>query len=163
LSKLEFLTWRINTITTFTTSQKGHKIMSQVFVDTAAWIALLNGNDILHAQAHQVMKTLQQQNTRLTTTEFVLLEVVDALSAPTMRPHTVAFEGLGQLPTLNIIPASQELFIAGWELYRQRSDKDWGLTDCTSFAVMKQAHITQAFTSDHHFEQAGFVNLLSLK
>jgi hypothetical protein len=30
----------------------------------------------------------------------------------------------------------------------------------TSFVVMTQEHITQAFTSDHHFEQAGFVKLL---
>ena len=137
--------------------------MSEVFVDTVAWIALLNANDALHAQAHQVMATLQQQNTRLISTEFILLEIADALSAPSLRSRTTAFiEGLRQLPVLHIIPASQELFAAGWELYCQRPDKDWGLTDCTSFAAMTQAHIMQAFTSDHHFEQAGFVNLLSL-
>ena len=39
--------------------------------------------------------------------------------------------------------------------------KEWGLTDCTSFVVMMESQITQAFTSDHHFEQAGFEKLLS--
>ncbi len=48
----------------------------------------------------------------------------------------------------------------GWMLYSQRPDKDWGLTDCISFAVMTQEGITQAFTSDRHFEQAGFTKLL---
>ena len=138
--------------------------MLKVFVDTVAWIALLNVNDVLHEQARQVMVALRWQNTRLITTEFVLLEVADALSAPSIRPQTVAFiEGLRWLPILQIVPASQSLLAAGWALYSQRSDKDWGLTDCTSFVIMTQEQITQAFTSDHHFEQAGFINLLSPK
>jgi hypothetical protein len=87
--------------------------MLKVFVDTAAWIALLNANNELR-----------------------------------------------RLAILQIIPASQELLTAGWTLYSQRPDKEWSLTDCTSFAAMKQEQLAQAFTSDHHFEQAGFVKLL---
>jgi predicted nucleic acid-binding protein len=64
------------------------------------------------------------------------------------------------LPNLQIIPVSPTLLADGWTLYCQRLDKEWGLTDCTSFVVMTQAQITQAFTSDHHFEQAGFIKLL---
>lgn len=45
-------------------------------------------------------------------------------------------------------------------LRRHRLDKGWGLTDCTSFVVMEQEQITEAFTSDQHFEQAGFTKLL---
>jgi predicted nucleic acid-binding protein len=103
------------------------------------------------------------KNARLVTTEFVLLEVADALSAPSIRSQTIGFiDGLRQLPILQIVPASQVLFTVGWTFYGQRSDKDWGLTDCTSFVVMVEEQITQAFTSDHHFEQAGFANLLFL-
>ena len=138
--------------------------MAKVFVDTVAWIALLNVDDALHEQARQVMGTLRQQNARLITTEFVLLEVADALSAPSIRSQTVAFiEGMRQLPILQVVPVSQELFAEGWVLYGERSDKDWGLTDCTSFVIMNQGQITEAFTSDHHFEQAGFISLLSVK
>jgi predicted nucleic acid-binding protein len=129
----------------------------KVFVDTVAWIALLNVSDALHARAQQVMSALRQQKVRLVTTEFVLLEVADALSAPTIRVQTVAFiNGLRQLSILQIVPVSPTLFADGWTLYSQRHDKEWGLTDCTSFVVMTQKQITQAFTSDHHFEQAGF-------
>ena len=35
-------------------------------------------------------------------------------------------------------------------------DKDWGITDCTSFEAMKVLDIKKAFTNDRHFEQAGF-------
>jgi len=135
--------------------------LDKIFVDTAAWIALLNTSDALHQPAKQVMNQLQQQKAFLVTTEFVLLEVADALSAPAIRTKTVAFiNGLRQLNILQIIPDSQALFAAGWQLYSQRPDKEWGLTDCTSFVVMMQEQIALAFTSDHHFQQAGFVKLL---
>ncbi len=135
--------------------------MRRIFVDTAGWIALINVDDQLHEQAQTVMTRLRGQEARLVTTEFVLLEVADALSNPVLRPHTVRFiDGIRQLPLLRILSASKDLLADGWRLYRQRLDKDWGLTDCTSFVVMTRERITQAFTSDHHFEQAGFAKLL---
>ncbi len=135
--------------------------MDKVFVDTAAWLALLNIDDALHAHAQRVMSTLRQQRMSLVTTEFVLLEVADALSAPTQRARTVGFiNGLRRMPILSIIPASQSLFVDSWTLYSNRLDKDWSLTDCSCFVVMTKEHITQAFTSDHNFEQAGFIKLL---
>ncbi|MBA3921438.1 MAG: type II toxin-antitoxin system VapC family toxin [Nostocaceae cyanobacterium] len=135
--------------------------MNKVFVDTAAWIALLNASDALHERAVPIMAMLRQQKISLVTTEFVFLEVADALSAPAIRKQTVAFiNGLRKLLILQIIPISQKLLADGWELYNQRPDKEWGLTDCISFVVMAQEKITSAFTSDRHFVQAGFVNLL---
>jgi predicted nucleic acid-binding protein len=133
----------------------------KVFVDTAAWIALANADDELHSRAGQIMSDLLTQKARLVTTEFVLLEVADALGAPSLRTNTIQFiNRLRQAPILRIIPVSEELLADGWTLYSQRLDKDWGLTDCTSFVVMLSEQITQAFTSDRHFEQAGFVKLL---
>lgn len=135
--------------------------MHKVFVDTVAWLALLNISDGLHTPAQQVMNDLRQQNVQLVTTKFVLIEVADALSAPTVRAHTVAFiNGLHQLAILHILPASPSLLADGWTLYSQRPDKEWSLTDCISFVVMTQERMTRAFTSDHHFEQAGFIKLL---
>ncbi|NBD34886.1 MAG: PIN domain-containing protein [Chloroflexi bacterium] len=136
--------------------------MLKVFVDTAAWIALLNVDDELHEQAQEIISELRHRRVRLITTEFVLVEVADALSRPSMRSHTVIFiEGLRQMTLLRIIPVSQSLLIDGWDFYRRRPDKDWGLTDCTSFVVMTQEKISQAFTSDHDFEQAGFTKLMA--
>jgi uncharacterized protein len=47
------------------------------------------------------------------------------------------------------------------ELFGDRPDKDWSLTDCISFIVMEERRITEALTGDHHFEQAGFRALLA--
>ena len=51
----------------------------------------------------------------------------------------------------------------GYELYRKMGDKEWGLVDCTSIVVSREMGITEIFTTDRHFEQAGFAILLSEK
>jgi predicted nucleic acid-binding protein len=61
---------------------------------------------------------------------------------------------------LTVIPASHDLFEIGLDRFCSRADKEWSLTDCISFVVMEQRGIYEAFTGDHHFEQAGFVPLL---
>lgn len=130
-------------------------------MDTAAWIALINTRDILSARAWKVMQELQKQSAPLLTTEFVLLEVADALSSLPLRATTVAYlNGIRGYSFPEIAPASPSIYADGCHLYCQRPDKEWSLTDCISFAVMSQRHITVAFTSDHHFEQAGFQKLL---
>jgi predicted nucleic acid-binding protein len=45
------------------------------------------------------------------------------------------------------------------EIIAQYDDKDFTLTDATSFAVMERLGITYAFTFDHHFTQYGFIAL----
>lgn len=39
-------------------------------------------------------------------------------------------------------------------------DKEWGLVDCASIHVAKNMGIKDIFSTDHHFEQAGFQILL---
>jgi predicted nucleic acid-binding protein len=42
----------------------------------------------------------------------------------------------------------------------RRLDKDYSLCDAVSFIIMESEGITEAHTTDHHFEQEGFVRLL---
>ncbi|GIK56853.1 MAG: type II toxin-antitoxin system VapC family toxin [Chloroflexi bacterium] len=135
--------------------------MSDVFVDTAAWLALLNSRDKYHKDANQMMAKLRQQKQKLITTDFVLLEVADALAAPDFRAQTIRFiNSLRQTPFLTIVPVSKSLYEEAWQFYSKRPDKAWGLTDCSSFVIMQQEHITVAFTADHYFVQAGYQKLL---
>jgi uncharacterized protein len=60
-----------------------------------------------------------------------------------------------------IVPATRELVQQGIDLYLNRDDKNWSLTDCISFVVMQDQQLTEALTADRHFEQAGFVALLA--
>ena len=95
------------------------------------------------------------------TTRAVVLEIGNALS--TLRYRAAAIELLDSLeedPNVEIIPLSDELYNRGMELYRQRPDKEWGITDCISFVVMEDYGLTEALTTDEHFKQAGFRALL---
>lgn len=135
--------------------------MSKVFVDTAAWIALINIDDDFHEQAQQVKNQLKKDRAQLITSDFILLEVADGLASPSIRFQTIHFiNRLKEVQGLFILPINQILFNRGWKLYSQRLDKEWGLTDCISFGIMQELGITKAFTSDKHFEQAGFIRLL---
>ena len=62
--------------------------------------------------------------------------------------------------SVEVIPISPKLFTKALKLYSSRLDKEWGMTDCISFVVMKDRKLTDALTTDHHFEQAGFKVLL---
>ena len=135
--------------------------MPTVLVDTAAWIALVNTRDELHSRAEQIMAELRRGNVGLLTTEFVLLEVANALCTSAWRAKAVKLiDGFRSVSNLRIMPADTMLLAEGWELYRSRPDKEWSLTDCTSIVILRKEQIEQVFTSDRHFEQAGFVKLL---
>ena len=53
-------------------------------------------------------------------------------------------------------------FHAAAALFQQHTDKAWSFTDCVSFGLMRGLRVRDAFTTDHHFKQAGFVPLLKL-
>jgi predicted nucleic acid-binding protein len=121
-------------------------------------VAVLNPKDALHAQATAVAAGLRGP---VVTTEFVLLEVANFFYRPGLR--LVFTNLLGKLRAaadVEIVPATADLFEHGHQLFESRPDKEWSLTDCTSFQVMGDRGITDALTNDHHFEQAGFQILL---
>ena len=55
-----------------------------------------------------------------------------------------------------IVPVTEHLLQEALDLYRSRNDKEWGLTDCTSFILMRQRGVTEALTADIHFTQCRF-------
>ena len=55
---------------------------------------------------------------------------------------------------------SEELYDRAFQLYQERRDKEWGITGCVSFVVMKDRRLTSALTTDVHYQQAGFRALL---
>lgn len=132
--------------------------MKAVFADTSFFLASLNPDDQLHERAISVSREVTAL--RLTT-GFVLLEVGNALSRAVLRSRFVEFyTWLRQHPRVRIVPVSEELFHRGYELYATREDKDWSLTDCISFIVMRDEELQAALTHDQHFEQAGYKALL---
>jgi predicted nucleic acid-binding protein len=132
--------------------------MSTVFADSYYYLAIVNDRDTGHARAVEYSRSFRG---RTITTEWVLTEVADALSAPEQR--AVFLELLTQLLAdsgLTIVEASHDLFERGMKLFADRPDKSWSLTDCISFVVMDEHGINAVLTADHHFEQAGYAAVL---
>jgi hypothetical protein len=129
--------------------------MSAVFADTSYFVALLNPRDDSHARAIELTRARPDL---MYTTAWVLTELANVLSKTGDRERFVrTLTALRSDQRTIIIPPSEEMFEAGVDYYGRRPDKEWSLTDCISFIVMAERQITEAWTADHHFEQAGFV------
>ncbi|HUT35021.1 MAG TPA: PIN domain-containing protein [Planctomycetota bacterium] len=132
--------------------------MKPVFADSWYYLALLIEDDAGHEKASQ----WSGESTRdILLTDFILVEVGNVLTRGAARRRFLELvQSLRTDADTVIIPASRELVEEGLRLFGQRADKEWSLTDCISFLVMRQRGITEALTGDHHFEQAGFTILL---
>jgi predicted nucleic acid-binding protein len=135
-----------------------------VFWDTAAFVALGNADDQLHQEAVLVSEMLAQRRAHVFTTSAVLTEVANTFSKAGWRPIAQQMiDAVQQSVTMSlatIIHVDEILWQRGWALFLARPDKEWGLTDCMSFVVMGDYGLHRVFTSDHHFEQAGFEVLM---
>lgn len=128
--------------------------MSVVFADAFYFVARLNRRDQHHAR---VVAFSRDFRSHILTTDWVLMEVADALAKSESRSRMRDFIlHLRQASGCEVVPASRETLDRAVDLYHQRSDKEWTLTDCVSFVVMRERGLNQALTEDHHFEQAGF-------
>jgi len=132
--------------------------MKTVFADTSYYVALVNSSDQHHDAAYEYTKGFE--GTSLTTA-WVLTELGNFLSRATNRSLFLALlNDLREDEHVTILAPTEGLFERGVDLYSQRLDKDWSLTDCISFVAMDEHGLRDALTLDHHFEQAGFNVLL---
>jgi len=63
-------------------------------------------------------------------------------------------------PLVEIIWVDEALHRGAQSYLQSRLDKQYSLCDAISFLLMQEYGITEALTTDHHFEQAGFQRLL---
>jgi uncharacterized protein len=132
--------------------------MTRVFADTSFYVALVNPRDALHSRANEEADRLRGV---VLTTEYVLIEVGNWLARSDDRQ--VFLDLMRQIRAdrrTRVVASDSALFELGLDLYAHRPDKDWSLTDCTSFIVMREHGLIDALSADHHFEQAGFTILL---
>ncbi len=134
---------------------------NKVFLDTSYAIALSVESDSNHQRALEIAQSLEASQTKLITTRAILLEIGNSLAKQRYR-HSAGrlLRALEHDPTVEIAGLSDELYHKAFELFQNRPDKAWGLIDCVSFVVMTEKGLTDALTTDVHFEQAGYTRLL---
>jgi predicted nucleic acid-binding protein len=133
-----------------------------IFVDTGAWIAILNSNDQHHREAIAIYRDLQQQKTRFLTTDYVIDETATRLRYDTNHSLAVMFleriELLVETDVLILVEIDKDVFGKAKVLFRQYDSARLSFTDCTSFVVCRENHINEAFAFDRHFSIMG-INL----
>lgn len=129
--------------------------MTPLFLDTAFLIALEAHDD----QHHHEAKTYWRRHTpRLVTTTYVFDEIVTFFNRRGRHAKAVEIgNALLTSASVELIRVDSELFDKGWRLFQQNQDKQFSLTDCISFALMRQRRLTTALTFDQDFAQAGFL------
>jgi uncharacterized protein len=135
---------------------------ADVFMDSAGFLALWDSSDEHHARAVGLQTDLSGQRRRFLTSEYVLDETVTLLLI--RHSHAAAADFLDTIErseSLRLEWIGPDRFHAAAALFRKHADKEWSFTDCVSFVVMRELRIRDAFTTDHHFMQAGFVPLLT--
>lgn len=133
-----------------------------IFVDTGAWIAILNRRDQHYQEAVAIYNRLQQRQTRLLTTDYVIDETITRLRYDTNHSLAVMFfdrvELFIETGVLTVVEIDRDVFEKAIALFRQYDSARLSFTDCTSFVVCRENDIREAFAFDQHFSMMG-INL----
>lgn len=136
---------------------------SSIFLDTNGWLALLNRSESMHAQAIAMWGDIVRGKRPIVLTDWIVGETGNGLARAKDKTRLeIALARILQVARNELIYIDDNLLHKAIDLFNQHADKSWGLVDCASFVVMNERGITESFTSDRHFEQAGFRHLLSV-
>ena len=130
-----------------------------IFVDSGAWIALLDRRDQYHSEAVAIYNDLMQQRTQLLTTDYVIDETATRLRYKVN--HSIAVQFLNLIESskvtgrLTVTEIDSVLFQTAERLFRQYDTAELSFTDCTSFVVCRRRNISEAFAFDQHFPMMG--------
>lgn len=131
-----------------------------VFVDTSFLLALVNSQDENHAPASQIRASIFNQvpKASLIFTDFIFDETMTVMKCRGVPMDIIGRTGdmLLNSKYISMIMISEPTFRAAWSMMKQRADKGWSFTDCTSFSVMEELGISRHLSFDAHFDQAGF-------
>ena len=128
----------------------------RVLVDTSAYFASIDARSDDHERSLEVFSQLGAHRRQLFTTNLIVAET-HALLLRRLGRDTAARvlrqidEGATTIARVNAADEQRAK-----EIIYSQIDKDYTLTDATSFAVMERLHMGTAFTFDRHFVQYGF-------
>ncbi|WP_319578489.1 PIN domain-containing protein [uncultured Methanospirillum sp.] len=133
--------------------------MRSVFIDTSFVIAIFTPEDKHHKQALEIAHELFDY-TEIWITDAIIYEIGNSFSKTGKQIIAEFIRDCYTTEQMHVVKTDEPLLMKALTHYSDYLDKDWSLTDCLSFEVMKEKNIAIAYSSDHHFEQAGFQYVL---
>jgi uncharacterized protein len=128
----------------------------RVFVDSSAYLALLDTDDEHHRQAIATLQELAQARYRQFTTHVLLIESHALILSVLGRGRAAQFLKDMEESNTVVIRARAADEERAKQILFQYTDKDFSFADAISFAVMERLTIRLAFTFDRDFAQYGF-------
>jgi len=129
--------------------------VSAVFIDTSAFLALLDADDAGHRRARNAWSDLLGSDTILITSNYILVETF-ALVQNRLGMEAVRVFQEDIVPLLDIRLVDATAHAAAVSALLVAGRKRLSLVDCSSFEIMHRSGIRQAFTLDRHFREQGF-------
>ena len=135
--------------------------MSPIFVDTGAFVALVDGKDGNHRSARRFLRHLARTRRPLLTSTYVVDELLTLVRMRLGHPPAVQIgERLLKTRWCRVLDVGEETRAAAWDIFVRYEDQLFSFTDCTSFALMRAMSVEQAFAFDRRdFGAAGFAAL----
>src|SRR3990172_6539311 len=112
-----------------------------VFVDTSAFYAVVDADDLNHARAKRTWIELLDQQGVLVCTNYVLVETFALLQHRLGLPAVRAFEA-DAVPVLQIEWVGEIQHRSAVAALLAASKRNLSLVDCVSFEVMRQSGLT---------------------
>jgi uncharacterized protein len=130
-----------------------------MFLDTSGLLCCFDARDHRHQDAVTFLRAASSRFTH----SYVLAEFIAVCQVRRLdRAKALAFAAdLIDNPEVDVVWVDEYLHRAALAFLQARADKTYSLCDAVSFLLMKSWGIDEALTTDHHFQQAGFIRLLS--
>jgi len=129
-----------------------------IFIDTSAFLAILNDSDLYHNQAKQLWTEILSSDSVMFSSNYVMLETTALLQHRFGIEAVCLFENNIQ-PVIELIWISEPVHKLGMGILIAANRRNLSLVDCTSFEIMRQTRLENAFTFDAHFSEQGFIML----
>ncbi|MBU0569294.1 PIN domain-containing protein [Patescibacteria group bacterium] len=126
-----------------------------IFVDTSAWVSLVDKNDDFHDRAVEWFKN--QKDKGFVISNLVIIETLGWIRYKLGKRQAIKVgEKLFGSEELRIEKVTREDEQKAWKLFQKLDGRGVSMIDCTCFALMRRLKIKEAFTFDKDFKKIGF-------
>ena len=127
----------------------------KIFIDTCAFIALIDSDDDFHNLAFNLFSKASKDNADFLTSNYVMLETIFLLQKTIGLPAVKDFKKL-MLPIVRIIWIDEKIHNNSLNNLIAAEKEKISLTDYSSFYILDNYNIDKVFTFDNHFKEKNY-------
>jgi len=127
-----------------------------IFVDTSAFYALLDRDDINHSKAKLAWSNIILHSENVIVTSNCILIESFALIQHRLGINAVRGFQEDMLPVIDVEWIGESVHRSAMSAFLSASRRKLSLVDCVSFEIMRMLGIKRVFAFDPHFTEQGF-------